>query len=75
MKNKPDDRSDNVEKIQHNINNTRENIEMAEDMIGGIDNVKTKNDLKMKNDKRKQALDGMRREIQDEAESRNRNPR
>ena len=30
---KPDDRRDNVEKIQENINNTIENIEAAEDML------------------------------------------
>ena len=35
---KPDDRRDNVEKIQENINNTIENIEAAEDMLAKTDN-------------------------------------
>jgi len=68
MKNKPDDRSDNVEKIQKNINNTIENMEIAEDMIANLYDDKAKNDLRAKNDRRRQAIAGMRREVKDEAE-------
>ncbi|HBT64077.1 MAG TPA: small acid-soluble spore protein Tlp [Ruminococcaceae bacterium] len=67
MKRNPDDRRDNVEKIQYNINHTIENMELAEEMIEKTDDPKTRRDLKKKNERRKDALDGMRNEIQDEA--------
>ena len=38
MKNKPDDRSDNVEKIQRHIDMTKHNIEVAEEMIASTEN-------------------------------------
>ncbi len=66
-KNKPDDRRDNVEKIQNNINMTIHNIEAAEEMIGKTNDEKMKKDLKEKNKRRIDALDGMREEIRDEA--------
>ncbi|HWP97819.1 MAG TPA: small acid-soluble spore protein Tlp [Syntrophomonadaceae bacterium] len=67
MKHKPDDRRDNVDKIQQNIDNTIENMEIAEEMIALSDNDKTKQDLQRKNEKRDEALDDMRKEIRDEA--------
>lgn len=67
MRNKPDDRRDNVDRIQHNISNTIENIELAEEMIAKTDDQKMKKTLQEKNDRREQALDGMRSEIRDEA--------
>lgn len=70
MRNKPDDRSDNVEKIQQHIDNTFENMEVAEEMISASDNPGTKKDLRAKNKRRAAALDSMRAEIQDEAEAR-----
>lgn len=72
MKAKPDDRSDNVEKIQKNIDMTIHNIEMAEDMMGKTDNPKTKEELRAKNERRQEALEGFRREIKDEADARER---
>jgi small acid-soluble spore protein (thioredoxin-like protein) len=69
---KPDDRSDNVEKIQRNISNTIENIEAAHDMMGKVDDPKTKHDLLAKNERREEALEGMREEIRDEAKARER---
>lgn len=67
MKHNPDDRSDNVERIQSNINHTIENIEEAEEAMALTDNPKTKQDLKEKNEKREEALSRMRVEIRDEA--------
>lgn len=67
MKSKPDDRRDNVEKIQKNINHTLQNIEIAEDMIAKIDHQEMKKDLVEKNEKRKKALHGMKEEIKEEA--------
>jgi len=72
MKNHPDDRRDNVEKIQNNIDNTIQNMEAAKEMIAITDNDKTKKNLKEKNKRRDDALDSMRAEIQDEAKDRKR---
>jgi small acid-soluble spore protein (thioredoxin-like protein) len=72
MKNHPDDRRDNVEKIQNNIDNTIQNMEAAKEMIAITDDDKTKKNLKEKNKRRDDALDSMRTEIQDEAKDRKR---
>jgi small acid-soluble spore protein (thioredoxin-like protein) len=64
---KPDDRRDNVDKIQRNINNTIENIEAAEEMIALSDNEQDRENLRAKNKRREEALDSMRQEIRDEA--------
>lgn len=66
MKPKPDDRRDNARKIRDNIDNTVENIELAEDMINSIDNQKTIHELQAKNERRKEAVEGMRQELKDE---------
>ena len=67
MKNHPDDRRDNVEKIQNNIDNTIQNMEAAKEIIAVTDNEKTQKNLKEKNKRRGEALDSMKVEIQDEA--------
>lgn len=68
MKNKPDDRSDNVRKIKKNIDKTIHNMELAEEMMSKTDNPKTKDALAAKNERRSEAIDGMRSEIKDEAD-------
>ncbi len=72
MKHKADDRRNNVEKIQANIDNTIENMEETEEMIALKDDPKTKKSLRAKNERRRDALDGFRQEIQDEARDRER---
>lgn len=67
---KPDDRRDNVEKIQYNINHTISNFRETEELIDKIDDEKEKRDLIEKNKRREQALSGMRDEIRDEARAR-----
>ena len=70
---KPDDRRDNVDKIQFSIDQTIENMEQAEeDMIISDDPQQIK-DLKEKNVRRQGALDNFRSEIRDEAEAKERN--
>lgn len=64
---KPDDRRDNVKKIQKHIDNTVKNMEMAEDMMRLTDDEQTYDELKAKNEHRAKALDAMRSEIKDEA--------
>lgn len=67
MKNKPDDRTNNVDRIQHNISNNIKNINLAEEMIEKTDDEKTKETLIEKNKRRKKSLNSMRAEIKDEA--------
>lgn len=66
----PDDRRDNVERLQKNINTTIENIEAAEEMIAETPDEKMKQTLTEKNERRRDALDGFRGEIRDEARAR-----
>ncbi|KUG03523.1 small, acid-soluble spore protein tlp [hydrocarbon metagenome] len=72
MKRKPDDRRDNVERIQASIDHTIQNIEEAEETIAITGDEKQKKELKAKNRRREEALDGFREEIRDEAIDRER---
>lgn len=73
MKNKPDDRRDNVDKIQKNIDMTIQNMELADELILRTSDPKAKKDLCDKNARREQALNGLRHEIKDEADFQKRN--
>lgn len=64
---KPDDRRDNVDKIQRNIDNTIANHRETEDMIKNSINDKQKSDLQAKNVRRELSIENMRKEIRDEA--------
>jgi small acid-soluble spore protein (thioredoxin-like protein) len=64
---KPDNRRDNVERIQDSIDNTIRNIEAAEELVAKTDSQKNKKDLIEKNERRREALDGKIQEIRDEA--------
>ncbi|MFZ5975983.1 MAG: small acid-soluble spore protein Tlp [Bacillota bacterium] len=70
MKNKPDNRKDNVDRIQKNIDHTIRNMELADEMIEKTQDKKMKKELMDKNERRERALDGMRHEIKDEASDR-----
>jgi len=67
MKQNPDDRSDNVERIQKNINHTIDNMEAAAEMMSEMPDGKQKETIKDKNFRRGQALSALRNEIRDEA--------
>lgn len=69
-KNKPDNRKNNVERIQRNIDLTIHNMELADELIAKTSDKKMKKTLTEKNERRRQALDGMRSEIRDEANAR-----
>ncbi len=64
---KPDDRRDNVNKIQSNINNTIVNYRKTEELINNVDDNKQKRELEEKNKRREQSLKNMKKEIKDEA--------
>ncbi len=67
MKPNPDDRRDNVEKIQCNINHTLKNIRLANQMIEKVDNPEERRKLEEKNKRREESLSNMRSEIKEEA--------
>lgn len=61
----PDDRSDNVEKLQQMIHDTIENMREAEDHLEFASDEDRENIIE-KNKRRKQAIEGFREEIKDE---------
>ncbi|QKY69118.1 small acid-soluble spore protein Tlp [Lentibacillus sp. CBA3610] len=63
---KPDDRSDNVEKLQDMVQDTIQNIEEAHDTMQHSSG-EEKEKIEAKNRRREEAIEGMRREIKDEA--------
>lgn len=69
MKPNPDDRRDNVDRIQRNIDMTVGNIRRADDLIATTSDKNMKQTLNEKNRRREQALEGMRHEIKDEAKA------
>ncbi len=67
---KPDDRSDNVEKLQEMVQNTKGNLEESEAYLnehGDEINAAEKSQLNEKNENRRDSISGMREEIKDEA--------
>ena len=67
MNPKPDDRSDNVQRIQDNINNTIKNINLANDVIAKSNDPNEVQNMKERNERREEALSAMRSEIKEEA--------
>ncbi len=71
----PDDRSDNVERLQESISNTMENMRETKDYLKahrGELRPKQRQDLRRQQAQRADAIEGFRREIEDEAEDRSR---
>lgn len=65
----PDDRSDNVEKLQSMVQNTIENIEEAHDSMQ-FANDQERARIEAKNHRREESIAAFRAEIKDEASSR-----
>ncbi len=66
---KPDDRTDNVNHLQRAIANTMENMRETNDFLKAHDEEIHSTDreaLQRKNERREQAIEGFREEIQDE---------
>lgn len=68
----PDDRSDNVEKLQNMIDNTLENIEKAEE-TASLSNNQERANIEAKNERRRESIEAMRSEVKDEAHAQNNN--
>jgi small acid-soluble spore protein (thioredoxin-like protein) len=67
---KPDDRSDNVEKLQEMVQNTMENMREARDDLkahGEEMSQEDRADIEAKNQRREESIEGFREEIRDEA--------
>lgn len=62
---KPDDRSDNVEKLQEMVFNTIQNMEEAEETME-FASEEEKANIAAKNERRRESIDAMRSEIKDE---------
>ncbi|MEH7346877.1 small acid-soluble spore protein Tlp [Bacillus sp. JJ1532] len=66
---KPDDRSDNVEKLNTMVENTIENMNDAEETMQFADG-EERAKIAAKNERRKESIEAMRAEIQDESQAR-----
>jgi small acid-soluble spore protein (thioredoxin-like protein) len=63
----PDDRSDNVEKLQSMIQHTIQNMEEAEESLEFANDDTQRGQIEAKNERRRESIDAMRSEIKDEA--------
>jgi small acid-soluble spore protein (thioredoxin-like protein) len=63
---KPDDRSDNAEKLQSMIHDTIENIEAAEESLQFTDSETQRKQIEAKNQRRRESIESYRSEIKDE---------
>ncbi len=70
---KPDDRSNNVERLQESLSNTMENMRETDDYLRahGL-GPEERRDLARQQEQREDAIEGFRAEIEDEAEDRSR---
>ncbi|WP_243291814.1 small acid-soluble spore protein Tlp [Bacillus sp. FJAT-47783] len=66
---KPDDRSDNVEKLQSIVENTIENMEEAEETMQ-FSSPEERERIQAKNQRREESIHALREEIKDEAADR-----
>ena len=62
----PDDRSDNVEKLQEMISNTEENIHKAKASLQFTDSETQRQQIESKNQRREESIQSFKSEIQDE---------
>ncbi len=63
---KPDDRSDNVEKLQEMIVHTIENMDEAEESLDFANSEEQRSQIEAKNERRRESIEGMRQEVKDE---------
>jgi small acid-soluble spore protein (thioredoxin-like protein) len=63
----PDDRSDNVEKLQSMIQHTIQNMEEAEESLEFANDDTHRAQIEAKNERRRESIDSFRAEIKDEA--------
>ncbi|MBK5502074.1 small acid-soluble spore protein Tlp [Peribacillus sp. TH14] len=71
FKHNQDNRLDNVEKLQDAIQNTEENIKVANETMS-LSSSADKEAIRAKNDRRKESIAGMMSEVEDEQQARER---
>jgi hypothetical protein len=59
----PDNSVDNLEKLKTKINKTEHNTEVAEDLISSTTDVRLKETLEEKNERRRNAINVIKREM------------
>lgn len=67
---KPDNRADNVEHLQQSIQNTKENMNEAEDYLNEFSSEISSNErsqIEEKNARRRESIQGFQEEVKDEA--------
>ena len=64
--NKPDDRSDNAERIKRNISSTLHNIELGNEMIAETSDPNLMKELHDKNKRRQDAIKSLKEELAEE---------
>lgn len=64
---KPDNRSDNAEKLSNMIENTEENIAKSQETLARTDSPEAKAQIEDKNQRREASLDNLRAEMKDES--------
>ncbi|MCK0471905.1 small acid-soluble spore protein Tlp [Halalkalibacter sp. APA_J-10(15)] len=68
---KPDNRNDNVEKLQEMKRNTQHNIEAAEEAIAETNmSNEQKQDVRAKNERREESIEAFEAEMEDEKRAR-----
>lgn len=68
---KPDNRKNNVERLEKMVENTKENIEAAEETMNNLHlSAEEKASIERKNERRKESIKGFQAEIIDEKEDR-----
>ena len=74
---KPDNREDNVEKLQETVQNSVQNLEEAETYLAEHAeeiSAEERSQIEAKNENRRESIEGMRHEIRDEAQAQQQNP-
>lgn len=72
---KPDDRSDNIDKMEETIGHTLDNMDDARDYLKAHSeelSEEEKRQIKEKNRRREESIEGFRQEIKDEASDQSR---
>ncbi|MFA9559594.1 small acid-soluble spore protein Tlp [Evansella sp. AB-rgal1] len=68
---KPDNRKNNVERLQKMVENTKENMEAAEETMHNHDlSAEDKQDIQEKNHRRQESIESFKAEIVDEKQDR-----
>ena len=66
MSHKIDERKDNIRKIEETIENTQENMEFANDMMGSVTDNEHLQDLEAQNERRAESIDAMQDRLKEQ---------